>query len=975
MKESSDISPSINIEKLFPFTLDDFQLQAIAALDAGDSVVVCAPTGSGKTLIGEYAIYRALAKGKRVFYTTPLKALSNQKFRDFQRLFQDYGQVGLITGDIIINPEAPVIVMTTEIFRNMLYETPIGDVGTSLENLESVILDECHYISEPNRGTVWEESIIYCSTSIQLVALSATIGNPEQLTDWINQARQRQQSEDKHKCRLINSNFRPVPLKYYFSTKKGLFPLLNSKGTQINSQLKDKKQRGRSSKRINKEDCPTVPQIINQLIDRDLLPAIYIIFSRKGCEQAIKTLKNFNLVTPEETRQIYLLLLQFFLESNSQLQLQLWETFSGNPQLQTKLLSFLAKNPDSAIQLWEFLESNPQLIREILVFLAKNSRVAREEQLEPLLRGIASHHAGLLPPWKELVEKLFELGLIKVVFATATLAVGINMPARTTVLSALSKRTEGGHSMLTPSEFLQIAGRAGRRGKDKIGNVVTVETPFEGAQNAAKLATAEPEPLQSWFTPSYGMVLNLLQKHKLSEVKDLLERSFAEYLAQIKLAPSRQKITELTTSLAKLDIELAELERVGIGAKEIESYQKLKEHLKEEHRILEILRQQAQTERKKEIASELFNLEAGNIVALKGKNITVASPLNALIVVKIPGPGKAPLLVCLGADNYWYVATNSDVADINPATLPIEKISQLALPNLEIMKPGRGPKGDTLSEIVIEQMLTEIVPMNVALEIQEQQKQVDKVQAQIDAHPLESQKNISQIIKHYKQRSRLREELSQIQEKYRKNKSNSSYYWRDFLILVEILQEFQALDKLEITKLGEVVALIRGENELWLALALTSGVFEDLKPPQFAAAVSALITEPPRPDVWVDCPPSPEILQVLGFLKPYKELSPGMNLRELRRQINQVQKHHEDKLTKVPPVLLESKLIPIVEQWALGLEWQELCELTSLDEGDIVRLLRRTTDILLQIPQIPVVSSNLRRNAEEAIAFLRRFPI
>ena len=218
----------LNLQELFPFQLDEFQHQAIAALAAGKSVVICAPTGSGKTLIGEYAIHRALRHGKRVFYTTPLKALSNQKFRDFQEQFSagNPKRIGLLTGDTIINPNADVVIMTTEIFRNMLYETPIGQLGTTLENVEAVVLDECHYISNRFRGTVWEESIIYCPPQIQLVALSATIGNPQELTDWIAKVRNSKASGDKYgdiatkrpyECQLINSDFRPVPLRYYFA--------------------------------------------------------------------------------------------------------------------------------------------------------------------------------------------------------------------------------------------------------------------------------------------------------------------------------------------------------------------------------------------------------------------------------------------------------------------------------------------------------------------------------------------------------------------------------------------------------------------------------------------------------------------------------------------------------------------------------------------------------------------------------------
>ncbi|MGL5035415.1 MAG: DEAD/DEAH box helicase, partial [Microcystaceae cyanobacterium] len=473
--------PSFDLETLFSFPLDDFQKKAIAVLDAGRSVVVCAPTGSGKTVIGEYALYRALSRGKRVFYTTPLKALSNQKVRDFQEKLSSLGvenwetAVGLITGDMVINANAPIIVMTTEIFRNMLYETPIGEVGTSLEEVETVVFDECHYISDRDRGTVWEESIIYCPASIQLVGLSATIGNPEQLTDWIDQVRQgkslkqirRQEKEEiPQHCELINSDFRPVPLHFHFSAKNGLFPLLNTEKTGINHQLLPKKHSNDpKKKRLRREDCPSVLTVVQQLRERDFLPAIYVIFSRRGCEQAVQELKYLDLVNFAEAQIIRLTLLNFFLAHNRDLREHFKADFGISfPDLTQQIINFLEYPKTQAESLLETLAANPDKTLRIWQWLAKFSPMTRFEQIEPLIRGIAVHHAGVLPNWKELVEQLFEQGLIKVVFATATLSAGINMPARTTVISALSKRNDDGHAMLLPSEFLQMAGRAGRRG-------------------------------------------------------------------------------------------------------------------------------------------------------------------------------------------------------------------------------------------------------------------------------------------------------------------------------------------------------------------------------------------------------------------------------------------------------------------------------------------------------------------------------
>ena len=662
----------LNLPELFPFELDEFQNQAIAALNADKSVVVCAPTGSGKTLIGEYAIYRALARGKRVFYTTPLKALSNQKFRDFQNQFSENNSktVGLITGDIIINPNADIIVMTTEIFRNMLYETPIGQVGTSLENLDAVVLDECHYLGNRGRGTVWEECIIYAPPQIQLVALSATVGNPEEFTDWIVKVRN-PNGERKYDCQLVNSDFRPVPLRYFFCDRNQMYPLLDSKQKKINPKLKSLiPKRGSKRKRLKLKECPNTFKVLQELKTKDMLPAIYIIFSRRGCDRAVEQLDNISLVNPQESRQIEGFLLRFFLNENEVLQQTLLAKFAlDNPELHNLLREYLAGNTNADLNLSSYLTTNPNQKYLLWEFLTTQSQIIKIEQVEPLLRGIASHHAGLLPAWKELVERLFELSLVKIVFATATLAAGINMPARTTVISALSKRTDAGHGMLTPSEFLQIAGRAGRRGKDPVGHVVTLQTPFEGALEAVYLATSDPEPLMSRFTPSYGMVLNLLQKHSLDEVKELLAKSFAEYLAQKKLAPEQQAIAEITTQMAKLDVELA-----MISQSDFTSYQKIKERLHEENRLLETLKQQAEATRKKATKPFIATLSPGKIVGLKGKHIRVSSPLAAVLITKVPGSGQADNLVCLGGDNNWYVAANADITEINEGEVPIQEL-------------------------------------------------------------------------------------------------------------------------------------------------------------------------------------------------------------------------------------------------------------------------------------------------------------
>jgi superfamily II RNA helicase len=974
---------SLDLQEIYPFPLDEFQKNAIDALNRGQSVVVCAPTGSGKTLIGEYAIHRALASGKRVFYTTPLKALSNQKYRDFEDQFGT--SIGLITGDIVINPEAAIVVMTTEIFRNMLYETPIGQVGTSLEGVQAVVLDECHYLSDRSRGTVWEESIIYCPNQIQLVALSATIGNPEEFTDWINFVRtkasqvssgnlsQTKVAPDNEKasknCVLINSDYRPVPLQFLFCNKKGIFPLLNAKKTGLNPQLKSNKPKVTGKqKRTRREDCPTTVELVKQLHQKQLLPAIYVIFSRKGCDRAVEELNKLDLVTPEESQEILLRVLFFLLAGNPELQEQLLTYLNAtNPILREKFFDFLSNRENADVKLIEFLLQDDRAKQQILQFLASNSEIARTEQVEPLTRGIAAHHAGLLPAWKELVETLFELGLVKIVFATATLSAGINMPARTTVISALSKRTDEGHCMLTPSEFLQIAGRAGRRGKDTIGYVVTMQTPFEGSKEAAYLATADAEPLRSWFTPSYGMVLNLLQKYSIEEAKDLLERSFAEYLAQSKLVPEQKAISALTSELAKLDIELA-----GIDPSQLHIYEKLRERQKEEKRLLEILQQQSEVNRKKEIAPLIPKLQTGKIVSLKGKHIRTTNPIIAVVVGKVAGSGQADDLLCLSEDNRWYVASNADIQDILTGSIPNGTIDKLDLSDLATLKLGKSKKGNEETKSVSETISSFYSPPDTAEEIREQQQRLDEVQTRLDSHPLEKSSDPISLLKRHRQRVELQEQLHRSQIKYQKHQLNKSYYWEDFLNLIEVLREFNALDVHTPTPFGQVAATIRSDNELWIALAFTSGELERLEPQQLAAAIAALITETPRPDSWCEYLPSQAVIEALGVKKrdPQDDLRTS-SLRELRPHLFQTQRRYGVSF----PVWREYELVGVVEQWAQGQDWQELCASTNLDEGDIVRMLRRTVDLLWQIPQIPDISEVLENHARLAIAGMKRFPV
>ncbi|MEN9877826.1 MAG: hypothetical protein RLZZ158_865 [Cyanobacteriota bacterium] len=884
---------TLDPSQLFPFPLDGFQLEAIDALNQGHSVVVSAPTGSGKTLIGEYAIYRALAHGQRVFYTTPLKALSNQKLRDFRAQFGN-DQVGLMTGDLTANREAPIVVMTTEIFRNMLYAELEGDEDP-LEGVEAVVLDECHYMNDSQRGTVWEESIIHCPPPIQLVALSATVANAGQLTDWIEQVH--------GPTDLIVSNFRPVPLQFSFCSAKGLHPLLNEAGTGLHPNCKvwrapkGHQRKGKTPKPPQPE-APSLGFVVAQLAERQMLPAIVFLFSRRGCDKAVRDLAKASLVNEAEAARL----------------LQRVEAFA---------------------------ENSPEAVRD-------------GGHAEALLRGVAAHHAGVLPAWKELIEELFQEGLVKVVFATETLAAGINMPARTTVISALSKRTENGHRPLMASEFLQMAGRAGRRGLDVQGYVVTVQSRFEGVREAGQLATSPPDPLVSQFTPSYGMVLNLLQRYELPKAKELVERSFGRYLATLDLVDDQARISELR----------GQLEQIGETATDVpwedfEDYEKQRSRLREERRLLRILQQQAEETLAHELTLALQFASPGTLVSLKAPQLRGGvSP--AVIVEKLEGPGQYPLLLCLTDENVWIVVPCHAVVCIHAelSCLQVQNISAPALEHAGELRHGDQPSGGLALAVgsMARRHDMHTPQYDLAGEVQEQSRLVHGLEEELEIHPAHRWGDRRQL---KKQRRRMEELEEEIAERQRLLHHRANRHWETFLALIEILRHFGCLDELEPTEIGRTVAALRGDNELWLGLALMSGHFDELAPADLAAALEAISTEVSRPDLWSGFPPPPLAEEALH------------DLRGLRRELLRLQEHHE----VVVPVWWEPDLMGVVKAWAEGESWSDLIANTSLDEGDVVRLMRRTVDLLAQLPYCPAISEELRRNGRRALQMINRFPV
>ncbi len=475
-----------------PFAADPFQVEAIEHLERGVSVVVTAPTGAGKTVVAEAAIALARARGERAFYTTPIKALSNQKFGDLRR---EHGEdaVGLLTGDNVVNGDAPIVVMTTEVLRNMIYTDP-----SRLDSLGIVILDEVHYLQDRYRGPVWEEVIIHLPGHVQLVNLSATIANAEEFTDWVRARR--------GPTEVVIETRRPVPLESLYLVKDRhrddrleLFPVFS--GKKANPQVIKLLRKGRG--RFRRFLAPRRLEVAEELARLGLLPAIYFIFSRAGCDQAAQHVAaaNLGLTTAAERTEIS----QIVADRTAHL------------------------SPDD------------------LTVLGYDSWMAGLEA------GVAAHHAGMVPAFKETVEALFAAGLVKVVFATETLSLGINMPARTVVLERLSKFTGEAHELLQPGDYTQLSGRAGRRGIDTAGTAVILhqrDVPFE---RTAAIAAQGSHPLASSFAPSYNMAVNLVANYPRDRAEELLNASFAQHRLE-----ARRK--QLAARLEQREREVAEFE-------------------------------------------------------------------------------------------------------------------------------------------------------------------------------------------------------------------------------------------------------------------------------------------------------------------------------------------------------------------------------------------------------------------------------
>ncbi|MFD3329210.1 DEAD/DEAH box helicase [Streptomyces sp. NPDC058701] len=908
--------------EMYAFELDPFQIEACKALEAGKGVLVAAPTGSGKTIVGEFAVHLALQQGRKCFYTTPIKALSNQKFAD---LVKRYGadKVGLLTGDNSVNADAPVVVMTTEVLRNMLYAG-----SQALRGLGYVVMDEVHYLSDRFRGAVWEEVIIHLPESVTLVSLSATVSNAEEFGDWLDTVR--------GDTEVIVSEERPVPLWQHVMAGRRIFDLFEEESDhggrgsarrEVNPDLlrmareensrsyspKDRR-RGKMVREADRERerrsrgriwTPSRPEVIARLDNDGLLPAINFIFSRAGCQAAV----------------------------------------------QQCLYAGLRLNDDSArLQVREIVEARTSSIpTEDLHVLGYY------EWLEGLERGIASHHAGMLPTFKEVVEELFVRGLVKAVFATETLALGINMPARTVILEKLVKWNGEQHADITPGEYTQLTGRAGRRGIDVEGHAVVLWQRGMDPVGLAGLAGTRTYPLRSSFKPSYNMAVNLVSQFGRHRSRELLETSFAQFQADRSVVGISRQVQRNEEGLEGYQ------EGMSCHLGDFEEYARLRRDLKDRETDLA---KQGAAQRRAQAASSLEKLKPGDIIHVpSGKFAGLALVLDPGVPAgRVNGhrgheytEGPRPLVLTSERQVKRLAAIDFPV--------PVEPLDRMRIPKTfnarspqsrrdlasqlrtkaGDFRPGRAPRGRAAAA---------------------DDREIARLRAALRAHPCHGCDEREDHARWAERYHRLQRDTQQLE---RRIEGRTNTIARTFDRIHALLTDLDYLREDEVTAHGKRLARLYGELDLLASECLREKVWEGLSPAELAACVSALVFEARQSDDAV-APKVPggaakaalgEMIRIWGRLDALEE------------------EHGISQTEGVGQREPDLGFAWAAYQWASDRSLDEVLREAEMPAGDFVRWCKQVIDVLGQVAAAaPSASgdsgSTVARNARKAVDGLLR---
>jgi ATP-dependent RNA helicase HelY len=762
-RRQADPGPDLELagfQARYGFRFDPFQLRACQALSRGRGVLVAAPTGSGKTVVGEFAVHLALAQGRKCFYTTPIKALSNQKYADLVR-WHGPDRVGLLTGDNSINGEAPVVVMTTEVLRNMLY----GGSAT-LAGLGYVVLDEVHYLADRFRGAVWEEVIIHLPGQVRVVALSATVSNAEEFGEWLTRVR--------GGTAVVVDEHRPVPLWQHVLAEGRLYDLfVSGDGSParpgVNPELVRLARReewarraarpGRGGRRPSRPRPPSRPEIIQRLDAAGLLPAISFVFSRAGCDAAVRQCLDAGLrLTTDEEAQV---------------------------------ITELAERRTAEI-------ADADL--EVLGY---------GEWLAGLQRGIAAHHAGLLPTFKEVVEELFGAGLVRAVYATETLALGINMPARTVVIERLDKWNGEARADLTPGEYTQLTGRAGRRGIDVEGHAVVLWQPGLDPEALAGLAGTRTYPLNSSFRPSYNMAVNLVRQAGRERAAAVLESSFAQFQADRSVAGAAERARRAREELAVLT--------VTCDRGDFRGYWQLRQELAQ--READAARRRAAAQRAAAAAS-LGRLRRGDI-------ITVPGGRRAGVAVVLE-PGLAPVVL----------TATRQVKRLSLADFPAPPglLGQIRVPNWFSARSPRHRR-DLAASVRAKLAGRDPGPPQPA---PEPGPELAGLRRRLRAHPCHGCPDRDEHLRQAGQQARLEQEVRRLEATVA---GRSHVIARTFQRVCAVLERLGYLNGDQVTAEGQRLADLYTELDLLAAECLRRGLWEGLDPAGLAACVSALTFE------------------------------------------------------------------------------------------------------------------------------------
>lgn len=917
-----------------PYSLDDFQIEGCQAVEAGHGVLVCAPTGAGKTVVGEFAVSLALRQGTRCFYTTPIKALSNQKYHD---LVEAHGEdaVGLLTGDVSINSSADILVMTTEVLRNMIYAG-----SGALDRLTHVVMDEIHFLADASRGAVWEEVILNLEEHVSIIGLSATVSNSEEFGRWLTTVR--------GDTKVIVTDKRPVPLDQWMMVGRKIYPLFEpDSGGQVNAELARRIQRleagdsdngradyaqnrasfrarsrhkggGRNDRNKDRRSgAPRAqdryrplgrPEVLKELRSMEMLPAITFIFSRAGCDGALYQCLRSRMVLTSQ-------------EEAAEIKAIVDKGVEGIPEEDLKVLDF---------KRWR----------------------------EALSRGFAAHHAGMLPAFRHIVEELFVKGLVRAVFATETLALGINMPARTVVLEKLVKFNGEAHVDLTPGQYTQLTGRAGRRGIDTLGNAVVQWAPAMDPTAVAGLASTRTYPLISTFEPGYNMAINLLGMLGFDDSLRLLEKSFAQFQADgsvveetREIERAEHRVRELRAQLDQAVDNLAPPTIDGEDPAEIlMDYMRLRRALTEEEKSA---RASKREERSKEVAAVLARLQVGEVIAIATKKRPT------LAVVITPANQTADPRPWVTTETGW--SGRIDAAGIdNPPIV----VGHMKLPRAAQKNPRRHTKyvQDAFKRDYYKRpkkMRTE--PRN------RPNKKIAQLRDALREHPVHNwpATDREQLAGVAQKLARRKRELHKLEAKVERATDTLG---RTFERIVDLLAEMDYVEfegygedrEPVITDEGERLAKIHSESDLLVAQCLKRGIWNDLDPAELAGVASLCVFENRKATRGEPGAASDDMADAMNATwRIYTELVSD-------------EKRHNLPQTREP----EPAFALAIHQWTAGAPLAYCMAAANesgaeLTPGDFVRWCRQVIDLLQQVAKTGY-EEEIRRNARRAIDAIQR---